>query len=88
MVNSGLSSIYRIFYIQNDLFNVSNVLEFIFFADDTNIFFSHKDINSLFTNFNLEMTKLSDWGRANKLSINSKKSTFMIFQPRKKKKKI
>ena len=57
----------------NDLCNVSNVLEFILFADDTNIFFSHKDINTLSATFNLEMTKLSDWCRANKLSINLKK---------------
>ena len=33
------------------------------------------------------MTKLSDWCRANKLSINSKKSNFMIFQPRQKRQK-
>ena len=68
----------------NDLCNVSNVSEFILFADDTNIFFSHKDINTLSTTFNLETTKLSDWCRANKLSINLKKSNFMIFQPRQK----
>ena len=61
----------------NDLCNMSNVLQFILFPDDTNIFFAHKDIKSL--SFNLEMTKLSDWCRANKLSINSKKSNFMIF---------
>ena len=47
-------------------------------------FFSHKDINTLSTTFNLEMTKLSDWCRANKLSLNLKKSNFMIFQPRQK----
>ena len=39
---------------------MSNVLEFILFADDTNIFFSHKDINILSTTLNLEMTKLSE----------------------------
>ena len=63
-----------------------NDLEFALFADDTNIFFCHKDINALSTtlNFNLGMTKISDWCRANKLSINSKKSNFMIFQPRQK----
>ena len=49
---------------------MSNVLEFILFADDTNIFFSHKDVNTLSTTLNLEMTKLSDWCRANKLSFN------------------
>ena len=31
----------------NDLYNVSKVVDFILFADDTNIFFSHKDFNSL-----------------------------------------
>ena len=30
------------------------------------------------------MTKLSDWCCANKLAIDSKKSNFMIFQPRQK----
>ena len=33
------------------------------------------------------MTKLSDWCRANKLSINSKKFNFMIFQPEQKRQK-
>ena len=64
---------------------MSNGLEFIIFADDA--FFSHKDINTPSRTLNLEMTKLSDWCRANKLSINSKKSNFMIFQPRQKRQK-
>ena len=29
----------------NDLCNVSKVVDFILFANDTNIFFSHKDFN-------------------------------------------
>ena len=72
----------------NDLCNVSTALEFILFADDTNIFFSHKDRSTLSTIFNLEMSKLSDWCRANKLSINLKKSNFMVFQPRQKRQKF
>ena len=44
-------------------------------------------MNTLSTTFSLEMTKLSDWCRANKLSINLKKSNFMIFQPRQKRQK-
>ena len=51
------------------------------------MFFFHKDINSLFTTFNLEMTKLSDWGQANNPSINSKKSNFMISNLEKKRQK-
>ena len=57
----------------NDLCNVSKVVDFILFADDTNIFFSHKDFNLLSETLNSEMCKLTQWCRANKLSINFKK---------------
>ena len=66
----------------NDLCNVSKVMDFILFADDTNIFFSHNDFNSLSETLNTEMSKLTQWCRANKLSINFKKSNFMVFRPR------
>ena len=49
----------------NDLCNVSKVVDFILFADDTNIFFSHKDFNSLSKIVNTEMCKLTQWCRAN-----------------------
>lgn len=49
--------------------------------------YCHKYINTLSTTFKLGMSKLSDWWRASKLSINSKKSNFMIFQPRQKRQK-
>ena len=39
----------------NDLCNVSKVVDFILFADDTNIFFSHKDFNLLPGILNSEM---------------------------------
>ena len=51
-------------------------------ADGTNIFFSHKDFNLLSKTLNSEMCKLTQWCRANKLSINFKKSNFMVFRPR------
>ena len=65
----------------NDLCNVSKVVDFILFADDTNIFFSHKDFNLLPGILNSEMLKLTQWCRANKLSINFKKSNLMVFRP-------
>ena len=65
----------------NDLCNVSKVVDFILFADDTNIFFSHKDFNLRPGILNSEMLKLTQWCRANKLSINFKKSNFMVFSP-------
>lgn len=51
------------------------------FADDTNIFFSHKGFNLLSETLNSEMCKLTQWRRANNLSINFKKSNFMGFRP-------
>ena len=47
-----------------------------------NIFFCHKDFNLLSETLNFEMCKLTQWCRANKLSINFKKSNFMVFRPR------
>ena len=50
------------------------------FADDTNLFYSHKSINILFKNPNDELEKISRWFRkANKLSINEGKTEFTLF---------
>ena len=57
----------------NDICNVSKVLDFILFADDTNIFFSHKDELFLSQTLNSELLSLSEWCKVNKLSINLKK---------------
>ena len=53
----------------NDLYDVSSVLDFILFADDTNIFFSHSNIDFLERTLNEELLKLTAWCQANKLSI-------------------
>ena len=63
--------------------NVSKVLELILFADDTNIFYSHTDASYLMEVVNLELKKITCWFYTiNKLSINVKKSNFIIFKPR------
>ena len=66
----------------NDLCNVSKVLELILFADDTYIFYSHTDASYLMEVVNLELKKITCWFYTNKLSINVKKSNFIIFRPR------
>ena len=68
----------------NDLCKVSKALDMILFADDTNIFYSHKDPEYLMETMNSELKKLTNWFQANKLSINVKKSNFVIFKPRQK----
>ena len=53
-----------IIYI-NDLWQVSDILKPIMFADDTNLFCSSNDIKTLFLNTNLELKKISEWFWAN-----------------------
>ena len=48
---------------------MSQLVETILFADDTNIFFSHKDPQYVIDSLNNELEKLSDWFQANKLSL-------------------
>ena len=52
--------------------NVSNTLDPIVFPDDTNVI-SDKNVNSLSTSANLELQKMNEWFKANKLSLNTKK---------------
>ena len=63
----------------NDLPNVSNILDPIMFADDTNLFYSHHNIKELFTTVNKELQKLGDWFTSNKLSLNIKKTKYTFF---------
>ena len=71
-------------YFSYCTFSASNLLFLMLFADDTNVFMSHKDPNCLLDMLNLEMDKLSICFKANKLSLNLNKTKFMVFKPRKK----
>jgi hypothetical protein len=51
----------------NDICDVSDTLELISFADDTNEFFSHNDLHVLTNTINTELLKFSEWFKANKL---------------------
>ena len=57
-----------ILYI-NDLFHVSNLLSIILFADDTNIFLRHNDLAPLATILNVELSHVSSWFNAKKLTV-------------------
>ena len=49
------------------------------FADDTNLFYSGKDIHSLFNAVNKEFSNISHWFSSNKLSLNADKTKFTLF---------
>ena len=58
----------------------SEILSFILFADDTNLFLSHQDLKTLNNAMNQELEKVTLWPAANKLSLNVGKTNFMIFE--------
>ena len=73
---SILGPLLFILYV-NDITNTSNILDFILFADDTTILFSDKDLNNKSTIINRKLKKVSNWFKANKLSVNASKTNFM-----------
>ncbi len=67
-----------ILYI-NDLCNVSSLVKYVLFADDTNIFKSGDNLQSLCIEISNELNKISVWFNVNKLSLNVSKTHFMVF---------
>ena len=67
-----------IIYI-NDICRVSNILKFILFADDTNIFCSGDNLKELMEVITAEMIKVKHWFDTNKLSLNISKTKIMLF---------
>ena len=63
----------------NDLCNVSKIFEAITLADDTNLFFSHKNIKEFSHTANLELNKVFIRFNANKLSLNKDKTKYTLF---------
>ena len=63
----------------NDFCKSSNTLSFILFADDSNIFFSHKDPKYLLDTINQELRQVSEWIKSNKLSLNLQTTNYMLF---------
>ena len=78
---SILGPILFILYI-NDMCNVSTLLKPILFADDTNLFYSGKDIDELCSAVSIELDKLSIWFQVNKLSLNTSNTNVMVFTNR------
>ena len=56
----------------------SNKLSFRLFADDANIFYTSDDINGIESVMNCEMTRVLNYCAINKLSVNMKKTNFML----------
>ena len=58
------------------------------FADDTNLFYSNKYINTLFKIANEELNEINEWFRANKLFTKVGKTKYIFFHKQHDSKKI
>ena len=63
----------------NDLCSVCKHTIPILFAEDTNLFCSGADLGKMEMNINSELAQISTWLKVNKLSLNIKKTHYMVF---------
>ena len=75
---SVLGPLLFLIYI-NDIVNSSKLFKFTLFADDTSLYYSCKNTNNLESTINTELSKISDWLSANKLSLNVGKSKLLYY---------
>ena len=79
--DSVLGPLLFLIYI-NDIHKCSEFLiSMHLFADDTNLIYADKNLKSLEAVVNNELVNVSHWLNANKLTLNTKKSNFVIFRP-------
>ena len=81
---SVLGPLLFLIYI-NDICNSSDKLKFYLFADNTNLLYADENLKLLESTVNAQIFRVYNWLIANKLSLNIKKSNFVILRQRQKK---
>ena len=66
----------------NDLYRNLENCNAILFADDTTIYKGHRNKNYLRWCIETDLIKITDWFKANKLTVNINKTVFMSFGPK------
>ena len=79
---SVLGPILFLIYI-NDISDIFSEAKSILFADDMTLYLTDPSHDQLQTNANLELEKLYKWCLCNRLTINTKKTYYMIFTTKK-----
>ena len=70
----------KLFFLYiDDISNVSNMIDFILYVNDTNIFYKHENIDMMCKIVGFELDKLSIWFALKKLSFSIYKTNFMIY---------
>ena len=52
----------------------------VIFADDTTIFYAGTNQTEVYQNMNSDLETLSDWFKANMLSVSASKTKYMVFK--------
>lgn len=78
---SILGPLLFIIYI-NDMYRSTDVLRLVHYADDTTLFFSSSCLSQLQGIVNEELRRIYMWLCVNKLSLNARKTTYMMFSNR------
>ena len=81
---SVLGPLLFLLYI-NNIHLSSDKLKFYLFANETNILYPDKNLEAVEQTVNAELKNVHDWLTTNKLTLNTKKSNFVIFRPCQKK---
>ena len=76
---SILAPLLFIIYV-NDFKNCLQYSTNISFANDTNVFIVNKQLQALYENGNIQLDNIDNWMVANKLSINTNKTNYILFQ--------
>jgi len=66
----------------NDLPNASKVLFTLLYTDNTTLQNSSPNLNELIVQTNEELEKISNWLKANKLTLNTAKTKYTVFNPK------
>ena len=72
-----LEPLFFMMYI-NGICNVTRLLKFVLFTDDTNIFCSGNDALDLSNTWCMELDKLNTWFVINELSLNVIKTNYLF----------
>ena len=75
---SILGPLLFIIYV-NDICNVSDLLFKILYADDTYVVAQGHNLEDLIDTLNAELSSLNEWLLCNKLTLNTKKTYYMVF---------